>query len=301
MTRAVGDAAARRPLAGIALVMIAAIGFGFVAYFSRTAYAGGMTPQGALIWRYGLPALVFIWFLPRALTNRRQALEGFATTLVLGVSMIGFFNGFAHLDAAIVVLIFFMHPLFAIGFAALFARRWPDLRESIAAVLILVAAATVLEPSRIAGDPAVLAFTFAPPVAYGLLIVVLATRLSDMEPLGKVAATYAGIGTVAAVMLIAGGTDILVPRTPTAWFGAIGLVTVAGVVPQLGLMFGAPLLGPGRTAIVGTLELVVALVAGWVLLGETMHLREIIGAILVFTAVFLTARTRRRDQRAMPG
>lgn len=40
MTRAVGDAAARRPLAGIALVMIAAIGFGFVAYFSRTAYAG---------------------------------------------------------------------------------------------------------------------------------------------------------------------------------------------------------------------------------------------------------------------
>ena len=301
MTAATGEGSTSRVAAGIVLVALAAIGFGFVAFFARTAYANGLTPQGALVWRYGLPALLFCWFLPRAVKNRRQGLEAFGVNVLLGCAMIGFFNGFAKLEAAIVVLIFFMHPLFAIAFAALFARQWPGAREVAAALMILAAAAIILEPSRIAGDPWTIAFTFAPPVAYGLLIVVLATRLGGMEPLGKIAASYSGIAVVAAAIAVANGPDILLPTTTTGWLAAIGLVTVSGIGPQLGLMFGAPLLGPGRTAIVGTLELVVALIAGWTLLGEAVHGREIAGAMLVFAAVALTARPSRRAQRAMPG
>ena len=58
-------------------------------------------------------------------------------------------------------------------------------------------------------------------------------------------------------------------------------------------MNGAPRLGPERSAIVGTLDLVVALAAGWPLLAEPVHLREIAGAALVFIAVALAASPKR--------
>ncbi len=294
MSGAQAVAAPRRSLViGIALMVLAATGFGLIPVFARAAYAHGITPEGALVWRFGLPVVFFVWFLPRALANPRQALEAIAVSLFLGVSMIGYFQGFAKLDVAVVVLIFFMHPFFAILFASLLARRLPPRRELIAAGLIVLAAVTILEPSRIAGDPYAIAFAFMPPVAYGLLLVVLAERLGGLDPMARAAASYTGIALVAAALALWHGIDIAVPASTTGWLAGLGLFTVCGIAPQLALMNGAPRLGPERTAIVGTLELVVALAAGWTLLAEPVHLREIAGAALVFIAVALAASPKR--------
>ncbi|HLT78337.1 MAG TPA: hypothetical protein VKZ87_13215 [Ferrovibrio sp.] len=46
-----------RPVTGMALVALGAVGFGLMPLFARTAYAEGLLPLSLLAWRFAIATL----------------------------------------------------------------------------------------------------------------------------------------------------------------------------------------------------------------------------------------------------
>jgi drug/metabolite transporter (DMT)-like permease len=74
------------------------------------------------------------------------------------------------------------------------------------------------------------------------------------------------------------------------WLGVAGLVLVCGFLPQLTTTIGVPWAGPDRAAIVGALELITALTIGWTVIGEPTRAGELLGTLLIGTALVLVGR-----------
>lgn len=63
--------------------------------------------------------------------------------------------------------------------------------------------------------------------------------------------------------------------------GAGWLLVLGVLVPALLVTAGGPAAGPTTTGLVGSLELVVALVSGWLVLGEALTTVKVVGALFL--------------------
>lgn len=280
------------PTLGIVLVLVAATGFGLLPILLRGAYAGGLSPEAATFYRYGVPALVFVPLIVRFNGDFRAAAIAVATGLVLGFGVLGYFRALHDMPVAVAALIFFTFPLFAVVVGFLAFRLRPDRRSLAGALMVLIACTLFLDPTAIAARPMAVLHAFAAPAAYATGILVMAHVLSGADRLATLGGIYLGTAISSGLPLVAGAPGGLFPETPVGFAAALGLLTIGGIVPQVALVFAAPVIGPARTSIIAAFELVVALGSGWLVLGEPIRLVEVVSAALIVTAVVLAATAR---------
>lgn len=289
---------AHRPLGaggtGLVLVLLAATGFGLIPLVSRLAYAGGLSPEAAVIYRFAVPALPFLVFLRRFRSAREYAVS-IGAGLFMGLGVLGYFRAIEAMPVAVAALIFFTFPLFAVLIGALVHRLQPAARALVRAGLVLVAAAVTVRPAELAVAPDLLLHAFLAPVAYATLILTVSHSLAGADRLATMAGLYVGTGLAALGLAAVTPLDMLLPSGPVGLAGALGLATVCGVLPQIALVLGAPRLGPSRTAVVGAFELPTALASGWLVLGEPLVLTELLAAALILAAIALAASARRSE------
>lgn len=80
---------------GMALVLLATVGFGLNPLFARWAYLGGLTPETALVYRFLVPAAALAPFLPAALRAPAGAGRGLALGVFVGVGTLTYFRAIA--------------------------------------------------------------------------------------------------------------------------------------------------------------------------------------------------------------
>lgn|GEM_PF-418256 len=280
------------PGIGIALVLLAATGFGLLPILTNVAYAAGISPETAAFYRFGIPAVLTAPFLPKLMRTPKQAVIAVATGLFMGVSVLGYFHALRDMPVPVAVLIFFTFPLFAVIIGAIAFRLRPDTRSIVGAGLVLVACALFIDPGNLAARPLAVLHAFMAPVAYATLILVISHVLAGIDRLALIAGLFLGTALGSGASLFVAPPESLLPADLTGLLAAIGLVTIGGVVPQLALNYGAPAVGPSRTSILGAFELVVALGSGWFILGEPFRWVEALSGVLILVAVVLAAMAR---------
>lgn len=86
---------------GMALVLLAAVGFGLNPLLARWAYAGGLTPETALVYRFLIPAVVLLPFVQAALR---------APGALVGIGTLTYFRAIAVVPVATAALIITTQP-----------------------------------------------------------------------------------------------------------------------------------------------------------------------------------------------
>ena len=89
----------------------------------------------------------------------------------------------------------------------------------------------------------------------------------------------------------------------SAFKGAWGSILYAGVM-SCGVAYTLQIIGqkhldPTVASLILSLESVVSVLAGWVILGETLNLKEIFGCVLVFAAVILVQLPEKSGEAAL--
>lgn len=280
------------PALGVLLVLLAATGFGILPLLSRTAYASGLSPEVATFYRYGIPLVFFLPFLPRLFRTPRTLAITVATGLFLGFGVLGYFRALRDMPVAIAALIFFTFPLFAVVLGFLLFRLKPDRRALAGAGLVLIACTLFLDPTDLAARPQAVLHAFLAPIAYATVILVAAHVLAGTDRILVLAGIYAGTAVSSTLPLVLSAGGQLLPDSASGALAAIGMITIGGVLPQVALIFGAPAVGPARTAILAAFELVVALTCGWTVLGEPVLSFEVVSALLILAAIVLAALAR---------
>ena len=271
---------------GFALVLVASACFGLGPALGQFAADNGLSPLATTAWRFVIPVLVLSPFLPRAFAHGRLAFVGLAVGAIAALGMVAYFTALRHLSVATVSVIYFTYPLFTILLdRVLFGERIR--RRAVAASLMIVAAAAVVVPAGTlsGGQAEIVLLAFAAPVGFAILIVTLSRTLTPIPvlPRASIGLTGALAGLAPGFLLFDAGP--LLPAAPQAAAILIAFAAATTVIPQLLYTAGSGHAGAGLTAIAGAFELVVALLVGWLWLGDPVLTREVIAGSLILAAL----------------
>lgn len=280
---------------GLLLVAIGAVGFGFRPLFARLVYADGMAPALAGFLTLAPTALLC---LPLALVAERPGpRQGGAVLWALfagafvAAGNLAYMHALKALPVATATLIYFSYPLFVILLSWLLLGTRPDRQMVVAGALILGGCGAILSTGVGPAAPlGPLLLSLITPLSYALLLILLGRRLVVLPLLRRIGLITLGASVV---MLPAVGIDAVATFATLGsqgWLGVAGLIVVCGFLPQLTTTIGVPWAGPDRASIVGALELITALAIGWTVIGEPTGAAEILGTLLIGTALVLVGR-----------
>ena len=284
---------------GVLWLLASAAGFGAMAILAKLAYGAGVGLPTLLAGRFGLAALLMWAIVAARRLPVRVPLRTLGGLLAMGAlgyvgQSFAFFTALQTIPAATTGLLLYTYPALVTVLAALVLRH-PLTRAGVAALglatlgCLLVLGGPAALPGAAPLDPAGVAWGLTAAAVYSLYIVAGTRLTAGVHPL--VAATY--IITAAAAVyigagLIGGTLDLAVPAGGWAAVAAIALVCT--VLPIAAFFAGLARLGPARASILSTVEPVITIILAALVLGEAIHLPQILGGALILAAGIVVSR-----------
>jgi drug/metabolite transporter (DMT)-like permease len=271
--------------------------FGTLGPFSKLFYERGGSASELISIRVVGTAAV----LGTAVALRRRLRIGrgpLIFALALGLPQLGqnyaLLEGFSRAPASLVILLFYIYPLVVcVGERVIFGEALDAPRVL---ALLLGATGIALTVGRPATAPlsGVLLGAGAGlcTAAYILAARHFFTRV-EIQPTELIALMY----VVPAVALIASGaaTGFSFP-VGTGWAWATAVLAVSSVLAMLFFYTGIQLTGAGVASLLATVEPFVAVVMAYLMLHESLSLRQLFGGALILAAVLSLTTLRARRQ-----
>ncbi len=264
---------------------------------ARLAFNNGVDVATAVAFRsivttVVVALVVLAYKVPIALTaNHKKFLP--LIGLLIGVQSLCLYSSVARLPVALALLAFNTYPLWAALWDRLFYKRhtepavlkaMPVLLFGLALALDVLGAASGLGAAAHWGQIGVgVLFALAAGASFGLAMILTQHEAGDLDGRVRTVSTLGLSGLIALGVVAAQGGAHL-PTATAGWVGLAALTFLYGtaftimftVLPKLGVAGNSPIMN---------VEPVVALVLAWLLLGQSIALIQVAGALLVVGTV----------------
>lgn len=290
---------------GIALAIIAALGFSAKAIFVKLAYAAAPVEAVTLLalrMTFSLP--VFLWVGLRESRNvtpltRRE----WAAVVVLG--LLGYYGasildflGLQYITAGLERLILFTYPTLTLLLGALLYGQAIGRREwGAVALCYLGIAAAFAHDLNLSAETSVVwtgaGFVFASSLSYAFYLsgsgpMLARIGVARFTALAMLVSTAATLGHFFATQSL----SALVQPLPIYGYG-LAMALLSTVIPVFAQSAAIRRIGSGRAALIGTVGPLMTIALSWWLLGESISTWQIAGAALVVAGVVLVSRRGR--------
>lgn len=290
------------PLMGLALGVLAAVGFSFKAILVKLAYRHGVDAETLLALRmlFSLPFFLFMGWQGSRRAMAPLGWRDWRALFLLGLS--GYylasyldFLGLGYITAALERLILFAYPSIVVILSALFLGKPLTQRTVVALVMCYVGVAFAVAHDLTLSDDTTdvmigSALVFGSAVAYALYL------MGNGQVVGRLGAARvtAWASTVACTLSI-GQFLILRPIAaldqPWQVYGlAIAMALFSTVLPIWCVSEAIRRIGAGPVALTGSLGPIVTLGLGAVMLDEAIGVAQLAGGAMVVGGVLVMAR-----------
>ncbi|MFZ2852508.1 MAG: DMT family transporter [Rhodocyclaceae bacterium] len=299
---------------GVALAVLAALGFSFKAIFVKLAYA---VPQAVPVDAITLLSLRMVFALPVFAWVGWRASRG-APPLTRGdwlrVSALGLlgyygasildFIGLRTISAGLERLILFTYPTLTVLIGVLFMGK-PLARREVGALILsyLGIGLAFFHDLEFAGESTTVllgaAFVFASSLSYAFYLAGSATMIQRLGA-ARFSALAMLVSTAATQLhfLIEQPLSALAQPLPVYAYGA-GMALFSTVLPVFWQSAAIRRIGSSKAVLIGTLGPVLTIFFGWWILAEPLSLAQIAGAGLVLAGVLLVSGAK-PGKRAAP-
>ena len=290
---------------GIALAVLAALGFSFKAIFVKLAYAAAAVDAVTLLtlrMTFALPIALWasLW-LCRAAPPLSRTNWG----LLLALGVLGYYGasildfiGLQYISAALERLILFIYPTLTVLIGVLFMGKALEKRQVAALVLSYAGIGLAFAHDLQVTDDmhAVLlggAFIFGSALSYALYSAgaeVAIRRLGTLRfaALAIIVSTFA---TQLHFVLTQPFSALVQPLEVYAYAAAMALFST--VLPVFWQSAAVQRIGAARTVLIGTLGPMLTIFFAWLLLTEPVSIAQLLGAGLILAGVLLVSRRPR--------
>ncbi|KUI25794.1 hypothetical protein AU196_23735 [Mycobacterium sp. IS-1742] len=312
---------------GLMLAVGSAFAFGMSGPLGKSLMVAGWSPTAAVTARLAGGALLMAVFA--TVVRRgwlREAVSHWRTVLVYGAVPIAgaqlfYYNAVSHLTVGVALLLEYTAPLLVVAWLWLTTRRRPSTLTLAGVTLAVTGIMLVLGVVDSSGFAAAQINLVG--VGWGLAAGVCAAcyfLMSERVATGEENADSVHPVTLAAAGLAVGGAltallgivgvmpltfttdDTVIAGWTTSWVVpvlALGLIPTA-IAYTLGIM-GIARLRPRFASLVGLSEVLFAVLAAWVLLGESMTAVQAVGGAIVLCGLALARQGDRHDSRDADG
>jgi drug/metabolite transporter (DMT)-like permease len=287
---------------GIALAVLAALGFSFKAIFVKLAYAAAPVEAVTLLslrMVFALPVFLWVGFVASRSAPPLTRRDG-AMLVVLGLlgyyasSMLDFL-GLQYISAGLERLILFTYPTLTVLIGVFFMDKTLEKRQIGAVVLTYAGIGLAFAHDlQVAGDMKTVlvgaAFVFGSALTYAMYS---AGAEPAIRRLGSARfAALAMLVSTTATQIHFFATQPLtafVQPLPIYGYGA-AMALFSTVLPVFWQSAAIRRIGSARAVLIGTLGPVLTIFFGWWLLAEPVSLAQLVGAGLVLAGVLLVSR-----------
>lgn len=295
----------RLSLTGFLTLLLIALMMGANHVAARTAFNHGVDVVTAVTFRSGITALVVALILwqqkvPLQLSGRQQKIL-LVIGVLIAVQSVCLYSSVARLPVALALLAFNTYPLLTAFWARVLYGHRPERAVLLAMPLLLLGLALALDVMGAASGlsaaqhwaqiGAGIAFALAASATFGLAMVITQHEAADVD--GRLR-TFTTMTTVAILAVVVASTQVgfHLPTATAGWWGLGALTFLYGtaftimftVLPKLGVV--------GNSAIMNV-EPVFALVLAWAVLGQSIALMQLVGALVVVATVMWLGLRRR--------
>lgn len=273
--------------------IIAAMSYGTNPLFSLNLINMGVDVNSILFYRFAV-ATVLMGLIMMAKRRSVKVKDCpfwliFGAGIVFALSSVTLYQSFLFMDAGIACSILFVYPILVAVFQTIFFHERASLLTygciamALFGIFMLYHGEGEVKLSAIGMGLVALSS-----LCYAIYIVgVDHTVLSNVSS-GKLTFWSLVAGTVLFFAFCGFGTSLHAPLPTLAfWVNAIGIGLVPTIIPILFINMAIKTIGPTYSAIMGALEPVTALCIGVCVFDETLTVRIVIGALLIFIAVTL--------------
>ena len=309
---------------GLLFAVTSALAFGLSGPLAKALMEAGWTPTAAVTARLAGGALAMA--VVATLVNRswvRDALRHWKTVLAYGVVPVAgaqfcYYNAVSHLSVGVALLLEYTAPVLVVGWVWAITRRRPSTLTLAGVALAIAGIMLVLNVFAAAHINLV-------GVGWGLAAAICAacyfvmsdrasTDSSEEGGLDTITLAASGL-VVGAIAVAALGVTGIMPMTFTANDTVVAGWTTSWVVPVLALaliptalayslgIMGIARLRPRFASLVGLSEVLFAVLAAWLLLGEAITPVQAIGGVVVLAGLTLARvgdRTEKVAQASWP-
>ena len=275
---------------GVMLIILSSVGFSTLAIFGKLAYANNLNPLSALSWRLGGAAIIlWLWLLLQRQWHMqyRGAIAAFSLgAFGYAAQSALFFNALAHASAGVTALMFYTYPAFVALLSWIVVRKPINAWQSKALGLALLGSILTVNLNQQVANPVGIGLGIAAGVGYAFYLLLGARLVRDIPPLH--AAAFMLLGAAFSVTGWAAiHQGVMIPTTSGAIVAVAGLAVLSTALPIVCLFSGLRRLDVVPAAILSTLEPVLAVLMGILLLGEQLWLGQIFGAALIITSALM--------------
>jgi drug/metabolite transporter (DMT)-like permease len=302
---------------GLLFAVGSAFAFGSSGPFAKALMEVGWSPTAAVTARLAGGALLMAVFA--TIVKRdwlREALQHRKTVIAYGLIPIAgaqlcYFNAVAHLSVGVALLLEYTAPILVVGWVWATTRRRPGSLTLTGVMLAIAGIMLVL--NVFAGGAHInligVGWAMAAAVCAACYFVMSSAVAADGEGLNSITLATAGLIVGAAAVAAIGATglmpltfttnDAVVAGWATSWLVpviALALIPTA-IAYTLGIM-GIARLQPRFASLVGLSEVMFAVLAAWVLLGEAITPTQAIGGVVVLIGLTLARQGDRSEKLA---
>jgi drug/metabolite transporter (DMT)-like permease len=290
---------------GLFLAVGSAFAFGSSGPFAKSLMEAGWSPTAAVIARLAGGALVMAVFATIVRPGwLREACTHAKTVVAYGVIPIAgaqlcYYNAVAHLSVGVALLLEYTAPILVVAWVWATTRQRPSTLTLAGVALALAGMMLVLNVFAGAHINVVgVGWGLAAAVCAACYFVMSDEVSADGDGLNSVTLAAGGliVGTATVIALGATGVmpvaftanDAVVAGWTTSWIVpvvALGVVATA-IAYTLGIM-GIARLRPRFASLVGLSEVLFAILAAWVLLGEAITATQAVGGAVVLVGLAL--------------
>ena len=301
---------------GLLFAVASAFAFGLSGPLAKSLMEAGWSPTAAVTARLAGGALAMAVFATAIKPDWvREALRHSKTVLAYGLVPIAgaqlfYYNAVAHLSVAVALLLEYTAPLLVVGWMWATTRRRPSNLTLAGVALSITGIMLVLNVFAAAHINLVgVGFALAAAVCAACYFVMSDEVTADGSGLNSITLATGGliVGAVAVALLGVTGAmpltfttnDTVIAGWTTSWVVpviALALIPTA-IAYTLGIM-GIARLRPRFASLVGLAEVLFAVLAAWILLGEAITPIQALGGAVVLVGLALARQGDRTDKVA---
>ncbi|MBP1819661.1 EamA family transporter [Mycobacterium sp. OAE908] len=301
---------------GLLLAVGSAFAFGCSGPFAKSLMEAGWSPTAAVTARLAGGALLMIIFATVLKPDWvREALQHSKTVVAYGLIPIAgaqlcYFNAVAHMSVGVALLLEYTAPILVVGWVWATSRRRPSALTLTGVALAIVGIMLVLNVFAGAHINLVgVGWALAAAVCAACYFLMSSSVAADGDGLNSITLATAGLIVGAAAVATLGVTGLM-PLTFTTTEAVVAGWTMSWLVPVIALaliptaiaytlgIMGIARLQPRFASLVGLSEVMFAVLAAWVLLGEAVTPTQAIGGVVVLVGLTLARQGDRTEKLA---
>ena len=287
---------------GLIFALLSAATFGVSGPFAKSLIESGWSPGGAVFARVAGGALVMMVIAVATQWPRlRQVSAHTRTVLLYGVFAISgvqlcFFNAVQHLSVGVALLLEYLAPIIVIGWVWITKGARPSVQTLLGAAVALIGAAVVIDVFGSAEISAVgVAWGLAAAACLAVYFVISERADGDLHPVVLAASgltvsamVIGALGLVGVLPLqFSASNAVVADHSVNVWLPVVVLVLVSTVIAYLTGIAAITLLGPTIGSLVALTEVLCAVLAAWILVGESVTALQAVGGAAIIAGLVL--------------